>query len=558
MGKLQPANDRDTNFSSDTASTVVQAISASNLDRGHIHKEPSLEQSASTPSALTARKVRPLLPLLPKPAIVTPVRQIARPRLSRTQTPRLPGPCGIPICEKLSCRLTSHRAYARRLKQYAARSTGSDDTIDDDDFQAEASSSHLSPNALITTTVPKLPLPDGQQNNPIFRKLFNDFFLLLTTRMMLLVVPPFQNYAAWLKQRQKFLFENGINSALDCLNYVGAAHCYFAPRAGRSMGKEDEVGLAVQNGLLKALRDSLEKYDPHTHAERVLSIILTLVIAEINSRPDTRTLLAHKDAMIKVVNSYGGLHHLGYSTPFAMALDRMISVQLGSKPLYTTWASVTIPISRAALYPQKYGEAFECYLDPKLIHPDIRMYSREICRAIEILEGENWTFREVYNPPSNELYYFHYLKDRATGLFAHLNARTFHDNTEERCLLLAAKVVEYIVVMDNFVPAIAMTNADRLHQLLKQQRDRKFGGKWKQATMWMHFVLGCMPDYWPNKRRAIELLHDALRRSYDNRPWPEGWQEEQLTNCRRFVWSNSRFDTIFEVTCQMVLRKAVA
>lgn len=438
----------------------------------------------------------------------------------------------------------------KQLKQQARLSIGSDATIDDPD--EPHSTRTPSPGTLITTTVPKLPLADGQQDNPAFRKLFNDFFLTLTTRMMLLVVPPFQNYAIWLKHRQRYLFENGINSALDCLNFVGAAHCYFAPRAGRSMTKGDEVGLAVQSGLMKALRDALENYDPQTDAERVLSIILTLVIAEINSRPNPRTLQAHKHAMIKVVDSCGGLHRLGYSTPFATSLDRMIAGALGKEPLYTTWASVTMTVSRAPRYPQRYGAALEDHPVRNLVHPDILRYSRETCRAIEILEGENWTFREVCDPPSNELYYFHYLKERANGMFTHLNARTFNDNTEERCLLLASKVVEYIVVMDNFVPAIAITNADRLHRLLKQQRARKFAGKWKQPMLWMHFVLACMPDYWEGKRMAIQLLHDSLRRQYGEHPWPEGWQEEQLDNCTQFVWSDTRFDAMFQAACRIL------
>lgn len=497
---------------------------------------------------------RKLVPLLPKPiAISTPH---TRPVTRGPARSALPGPCGIPQCDRLSCRLVSHRQY---VKTQARLLENEERSVTPTHIQlrhrkasfASSSSGEVQPTIAKAAGFPPLPLDEFEQKNPILRQLFHDFFVKLIDRVLAIIMPPFSGYPAWLKQRHKELFQGGLNSQLDCLNCLGAAHAYFSIRSATELPSANSIGIIINNDLMKQLRDMLENYDATKDADRVLSIIYTLVLEDLNTtRAQTgqTSLLAHRTAMKRVIESRGGLHNMGYFTSLAVSLDRLIAMQIGQAPLYSTWENQTLNIQRVPLYPVAYGTFFMTEHERNQINLDITTYCAEVCRAIEILEGEDWHFDGKIRDSTPEIFYLYYLRERVANKFAHLNARFVNENTRDRCILLAAKIVEYIVLMDDYIAATTLLVANRLRNLINQQDLGKTWKGWEDVFLWVIFVLACMPEYWAEKEWALSICFGTLQRTY-GRHWPTEWERGQQQNIKRFVWSTSRLDTTFQRTC---------
>ena len=223
-------------------------------------------------------------------------------------------------------------------------------------------------------------------------------------------------------------------------------------------------------------------------------------------------------------------------------------------PLYSTWASFTLPIQRAALYPAVYGSFFsnnDNYSRAEEIDKDICKYCADVCRAIEVLEGENWTFKEeTTSPYSAEVFYLFYLRDRVNGRFAHLNARFADARSRELCVLLATKIVEYILFMDNYIAAIPASLAMRLQIILDGHDLNIVWQGWEDVLMWIVFVLTCMPNDWPGREWSIELGRRMLRHMDSSKKdeMQETCKELVLNQLKRFVWS-MRFDEDFLIAC---------
>ena len=295
---------------------------------------------------------------------------------------------------------------------------------------------------------------------------------------------------------------------------------------------------------MRLLRDILNDYKPQSHAAQVLSIIFTVAIADLAAgRPER--LFAHRQAVNKVLDSCGGSHYILEAVPLAVQLDRVIAITTNLPPLCTTWASVTLPVQRAAFYPAIYGSFFTAGNDARvnLIDKDISNYCSDVCRAIEILEGENWSFiDEIPNTNSSEIYYFYYLRERVAGQFAHLNARFASADSREQCVLLATKIIEYLLFMDNYVVAITVNLATRLQSILVKHDLAKVWQGWEDVLLWITFVLVCMPNQWSGRAWSIELCGQTYQHLY-GAEWPDSWVWEKiaLAEARSFVWS-SRID----------------
>lgn len=497
---------------------------------------------------------RKLVTLLPKPAKVPEIK--SRPKLQVHPRSPVPGPCGISQCDRPSCRLLSHRQYMNakaKLQDKENSRTDSRRNPTQHRKQSSASSSldKLHPTIAKAAGFPLLPLDKSEQSNPILRQLFHDFFVKLVNRLHTMLIPPFSGYPKWLQTRHQELFQNGTNRQIDCLNFLGAAHAYFTTRSGKGLPRSDSVGIMIHNDLMKQLRDTLEEYDAMKDAERVLSIIYTLVTEDLctsGSQNSQSSLLAHRTAMERVVDSRGGLHNMGYATTLTISLDRTIAMHVGQNPRYSTWLSATLPIQRAPLHPLVYGGFFLVRQDNRRIHHDIVSFCNEVCRAIEILEGERWQFDGKVRESTPEIFYLYYLRDRVATKFVFLNARFVSDNTIDRCVLLATKIVEYIVLVDDYMASTTLLVAHRLQNLIKEQNVRQIWKGWEDVFLWVAFILACMPDYWTEREWATSVCFYTLQYTY-GKHWPIGWQQKQSDNLMRFVWSTTRLDDAFQNAC---------
>lgn len=513
-------------------------------------------------------KSRKLIPLLPKPVELPErplLRNITRPRLesrlSSQSRPRstLSGPCGLPQCDQIPCRLISHRQRSRALTHEsndATRTAGSGRglTLSRRRGIKPVPSEVVQPAIIKGAGFPALPWTGSPQSDPVLRRLFHDFFVKLVNRILALVVPPFPGYTEWLRGHHQELFQNGTQVQLDCINFVGAAHAYVVARSrsGPDSTFTDPVGIKIHNDLMKNVRSTLQQYDAEKDAENVLSAIFTLVLEDIctsQSPTSQSTLLAHRAAMERIVASRGGLHNMKYSIGLTCALDRLIALQIGEAPRYSTWESATLAVQRAPLYAAVYGEFFETAEDGRNIDEDVLSYCNEVNRAIEILEGEKWKFSGEARESTPEIFYLYYLRDRVETKFVFLNARSISEGTKDRCILLAAKIVQYMVLMDGYIASTTMLVSHQLRKIIQAQNIQEVWQGWENVFQWIIFVLACIPDYCAERPWAISLCLESLQRVYGLQDWPTGWEDKQLENLVRFVWSLDRLDDAFKETC---------
>jgi len=288
--------------SSSSGSTSTPAISRSTSER-----EAALTRRQIQPAALPTRN-RLLLPAAPKPKIqlASPIKQTAK----ASELPSIKRLCGVPLCKRYPCTLATHRRYAKILRH---TKSGSEDRADASANAVSPDCAHHSPPLVVATLsqaggFPDLPLDGLDQEYPKLRKLFYDFFDTVLHKLHVILVPPGPKSRSWKKQRQKQLFDTAIGSSVSCINLIGTAHNYIA-----NTSSMDEIGqtagVVIQSKLMKLLRDMLNDYKPQLHAQDVLSIIFTVAIADLAAGRSERLLL-HRQALIRVVNSCGGIHNV--------------------------------------------------------------------------------------------------------------------------------------------------------------------------------------------------------------------------------------------------------
>ena len=306
---------------------------------------------------------------------------------------------------------------------------------------------------------------------------------------------------------------------------------------------------------MEQLRALLDSYDPQRHAGAMITMMMALVVLDLHAgRRDT--LHAHKKALIQIIDLRGGLHMAGPAIPFAYNLDKMLATQLDQAPIYTSWASLVVPVQRASVYAERYGLRFRCTGRADL-DEGVLQYSIETCRAIEILEGEGWEFSGRRQPRTCEIDYLYFLRNRLIGKFAHLNARTLGEGSKSRCVLLATKIVEYTVLMDTYIQAIPMKVADDLKVAVGSDGLEIWEGG-MDVLLWTSFVLLCMPVSWKGKGWAAGLASRVLTRMASSWVDDDWFSSRVLEVLRSFVWSDTRFNDNYDLCWKMLVQRQVS
>ena len=531
------------NSSSSETSTPTPATSRS------VSVETTLSKR-QLPSTPVPSRHRRILPTTHNSSIQPALHSKQESKASRSL---ISGPCGIKACQKRSCTLVTHRRYVEQFLHKNRPNPRKGRNGSQTPTNAKTPRAQ-SPFRAITIDkdrgFPELPIGDLDKEHPVLRKLFHQFFDRVVGKLHMLLLPPGPESRAWTSRRRQTLFNSAISSPVDCLNFMGAAHNY-STNSHVMDESSHTAGIIIQTKLMNLLRDMLDDYRPQDHAANVLSIIFTLANADLAAGRSER-LFAHRQALIRVVDSCGGLHNISSVMPLALQLDRVIAITNALPPLCTTWASATLPIQRAALYPAVYGSFFSAGKDARnsLVDRDISRYCAEVCRAIEILEGEKWTFSaESTNMNSPEIFYFYYLRERVNGQFVHLNPRFANANSREHCILLATKIVDYFLLMDNYITAISVTLAQRLQNVLTRHNVVKVWQGWEDVLMWITLVLVCVTSPWNGRTWSLRLCRQTLQHVHgaEGRDLLE-WKQAALFQARSFVWS-TKLDEVFSTAC---------
>jgi hypothetical protein len=267
----------------------------------------------------------------------------------------------------------------------------------------------------------------------------------------------------------------------------------------------------------------------------------------------TTALEKHRRAMTSLVDVRGGIHNLESALPYALTLDRTVAIVTNTKPALSQVPYLLDNIARTPRHAQKYGSRFEGEASLEAVDRTILRYCSETCRAIEILEGEGFTFDPDEVLVSSEIHYLYFLRERLETWFAHLNAEHLNSHALDRSSLLATKIVTYIALMDNYIVEVPAIMANRLQSLVTSQLDSYEWTSHCEFFRWALFVLASMPNNaWKGRAWTLDVLKDMLRVEYGTEEWPSNWMERERNNVWQFAWAESRLGHSFNQACKDV------
>jgi hypothetical protein len=213
-------------------------------------------------------------------------------------------------------------------------------------------------------------------------------------------------------------------------------------------------------------------------------------------------------------------------------------------------------LQRPLQFPLEYGSSFEAFSSSTCFLPNaVKQYCQDVCRAIELFEGQKISFDPDENETqANDFYYFYHLRHRITTEFCYLNAEHADSDPRVRCVLLATKIVEYLVLNENYVRAISPFLADQIFDLLDRE-DLETLWKGHEALLrWTQWTMCC--GYSASDARRTRAITSTARRAakvYRLSPFPLDWLEQGLhRSCvRHFVWA-AALDSKLDAVCSEV------
>lgn len=457
----------------------------------------------------------------------------AKPVRSRLVSLRNPySGCLISLCRTRKCRLLTH---------HRGNFTKSSDKQDAITKELTATYSDLRLGEIPDLKLDAFPrLPGDLLEIGEARRLFHTFFSYDYPRQQALLFPPSTLSAT--KQLNRVMRQDALDKALSsavyCLTYIASAHLHEQNRMDDL--SPNKVSGVLRGKLLQLLR---EKLDNFTAAESENIILVILTIVQFDMALIQRTAFdGHRNALQLLINKRGGIHNLQYATQYVLVLDRILAMYTGKPPLYAE------RIDRKFLRPPKveprYGFGFDVNNKQLELDPKVLVFCFDVCRAIEIVEHENWNFEpdralESFDP--SQIQYLYFLKYHIHNTFAHLQADPLLNPEKSKPVLFAANVVAYLILQINFLPAITLLLVKRLRSSLQAQKLPEDWFGYGDILCWIMCTLLTNPGYWDGTVWAQECLTRLVNEKYGYNEWPNSWVHDQLENVKSFVWS-SRLD----------------
>lgn len=403
--------------------------------------------------------------------------------------------------------------------------------------------SSVSPPGLPRNTLHGLEgLPDSIGETPVFRRLFHEFFSRIYDRIWTLLSPPPLDPST--KQACLAL---AMSSPAYCLNAIASVENDAVMRK-RGTGR-DPTGAMLYGKVMSILRKQIAQLAT-AEIDNLLMIICTLAVFELVHN-NVSNLDLHRQGMIQLVNKVGGVHNLGRSLPIVLNLDRIVAIYSGELPAFAQM--IDRGISRPSKYPEVYGSFFNTY-GRASIDRDVCDFCCDVSRALELFEGAQISFDPAIAKKilDNDVFYFYFSRQRVADHFTLLHHRCWSQPSRSRCVLLATKILDYVILVDNYINVIPEFLASKIKETL-ESLNADAPDTWKgqeDILIWILFVLVTVPQPSSTNDWALEPLIKLLITKYNGFSGPLSWLKEELQSMTRFVWCSSRLDGPFLDVCR--------
>ena len=201
---------------------------------------------------------------------------------------------------------------------------------------------------------------------------------------------------------------------------------------------------------------------------------------------------------------------------------------------------------RPSRYKHKYGAFFEA--PPPQLPQVLVEYCQDTCRAIELLEGQGIVFdpAKARTAESVDTHYFYFVRSRLANEFIHLNAEFSNRFDKARCILLATKIVDYLVLVDNYIITIPIFLAGKIRECLEAQEVAMEWNGIEDVLMWVLWVAACVPQLDGKMKEEFIFLANQAEIIHEGTLSPTDWDKKivQYDLARRFVWAAALDDKL--------------
>jgi len=478
---------------------------------------------ASSPSS---RVAHPLVIRSPSASTASTLLQFQT-AATRTLIPRK---CRVPQCPNKSCHLISHRLYEPRRRHQPQRPrAASAGTSGPKHAEYKPSIGREGVDGL-----PHLPIEN--RLDPGLRELFHHFFdsvfdnLASTFRGPMAAIP---NY----KSR---MLQVALTNQAYCMALITQAQTHQA--SARGAFEETRYSLELYTKMISAFRNQLvaTHSDPQPAQIELTLLILCMLLSYDSIHGRFRSIQMNWAGLRQLVRLRGGIHYLTVALPYVVHVDRACATMAGLPPTYVG------PVLRIQQLPpppwSKYGSGFakakQCV--PQIFTFRVLDHCLDTCGLLELYEasatGSKSQSRQVHILSNHE--YLYYRRDRVDEEFAVLHSELFQQDTPDRCILLATRIVEYPVTWANYVPTLTIHLCTELCKALQRQDILHDWSAHLDVFIWILFAMAVSP--WPFDGRDWVVAHlgEMLDAKYGPEPRLDTWKLDEIENLKSFLWSD--------------------
>lgn len=462
--------------------------------------------------------------------------------------------CKVPGCRNPACSLKSHLLYASDQRtlhsKYGSTRGRSFTPVMKAMLQAVQRGSPIE-NGLSSF----LALPIGDANDKALQGLFQHFFVAVFDRLaMLFRGPTMRN----IEEHKKRMLSVALNDQVYCLGLIMQAHTDIA--SAQQQRHESLESLILYAKTVQVFKDQIATLLSKPAAKSVefevelalLNVCILLAYDQLYARKNT--LILHWHGLQSLVALKGGIYNITVSLPYVIHVDRMCAVFLGKLPAYTSPASMLLQLPQPTW--NRYGNQFSVLRreSDRSFSSDVIQYCIMTCNLLDVWElkyempdgctDQNDAF--VASLTSAE--YLYCLRDRVDEYFAILNARGLSNTVQERCLLLATRIVEHQVTWNNYYITNNIKHYIEICDLLQGQSILQDWQNHLDMLRWTLFVVTTAPmKQFEARSWALATLKKLIMVANKADELEPACRLLELDNVDRFVWDQSHFSQAFNL-----------
>lgn len=261
-------------------------------------------------------------------------------------------------------------------------------------------------------------------------------------------------------------------------------------------------------------------------------------------------LKLHREGMQKLVQLRGGLDQLTVSLPYVVHFDRIAATMLNLSPTYfrTTTPELRSYDSSWSMNAGKFAEMLQQNRLPfsqGTLEQCER--TRDLIRAYESLSLDHKPgTMNGYTESYMSIEHFCSERDMVDEDFATIHGLIYNDQSIDKCILWASRIVEYPITWSNYCPTYIGLLFEKLHESIQTPELKDQWSEHTDVLTWVLFVMAISLTDFEGRSQVVASLQELIGAKYGTQAWPKYWWEEELASLRRFVWCDNYFEQRYD------------